>query len=89
MLIVDVEAGDVPRQQVGGELHPLEGGADAPGQGLGDQGLSQTRNVFDQHMAFGQERDQKKLDGMLLPDNYMGYVFNDPLTQIKMHGQAS
>ena len=54
LLIVDIEAGDVSGQQIGGELHPLERGADASCQRLGDQRLSQTRNVFDKYVTVSQ-----------------------------------
>ncbi|MNI62170.1 hypothetical protein D3C73_1174770 [compost metagenome] len=49
--VVDRYAEYVGRQQVGGELHALEAQPQAAGQGMGQCGLAETGQVFDQQMA--------------------------------------
>ncbi|MNT02497.1 hypothetical protein D3C72_1369980 [compost metagenome] len=49
--VVDRYAEYVGRQQVGGELHAQEAQPQAAGQGMGQCGLAETGQVFDQQMA--------------------------------------
>ncbi|MNM46989.1 hypothetical protein D3C81_579470 [compost metagenome] len=63
---VDFGAGDVGREQVGGELDTMELGFDAFGQFLDGLGLGQARGAFDQHVAVGQEHDEQALDEFFL-----------------------
>ncbi|MNM52338.1 hypothetical protein D3C81_634150 [compost metagenome] len=63
---VDFGAGDVGREQVGGELDAMELRFDAFGELFDGLGLGQARRAFDQHVAVGQEHDQQPLDQFLL-----------------------
>ena len=51
-------ADDVRGQQVGGELHALEAQAQGRGQRVRKRGLAQARQVLDQQVAVGQQRDE-------------------------------
>ena len=55
LLVVEEGAGDVGRQQVGGELHPREVQAQHPGQAPRRQGLAEPGEVLEQHVALGQD----------------------------------
>ena len=56
-LVVDVRADHVRRQQVGGALHARELGVDRTRERAGERGLAHAREVLDQHVALGQQRD--------------------------------
>ncbi len=56
--VVDRDAEHVGRQQVGGELHPLEAQPEAGGHGVGEGGLAQPGQVLDQQMAAGEQRHE-------------------------------
>jgi hypothetical protein len=46
-------ADDVRRQQIGRELHALEGRADRAGEGLGQRGLAGPRVVLERELPDG------------------------------------
>ncbi|MDT4814903.1 hypothetical protein FQZ97_479210 [compost metagenome] len=66
---VDLGAGDVRRQQVGGELDAVELRLDAFGQLLDRLGLGQPRGAFHQQVAVGEEGDQQAVDELFLAEN--------------------
>ena len=66
---VDFGAGDVGRQQVGGELNTMELGFDALGEFFDRFGLGQTGSALDQHMAVGEQGDEQALDEFFLAEN--------------------
>ena len=49
-------------QQVGGELHALEAEAEAAGQCMCQRGLAQARQILDQQVPTGQQRDESQPD---------------------------
>ncbi len=51
-------ANDVRRQQVGGELHALETQSQRGCQRVRQRGLAEARQVLDQQVAVGQQRDE-------------------------------
>ncbi len=56
--VEDGHAEDVRRQQVGGELHALELQADGGRQRMRERGLAQARQILDQDVAVGEQRDE-------------------------------
>ena len=79
LLVVDREPRDVGRQQVGGELDPPEGGAEAPGDRLGEHGLAGARHVLDEQVAATQQGDQGQTDFVVLADDDALDVGEDPV----------
>ena len=72
LLVEDRDAGHVGRQQVGRTLEPLEGAADAPGQGSRQHRLGDARHVFEQDVPFGEvRRDRQRQDGPLADDDLL------------------
>ena len=65
--LIDVDAEDVGRQQVAGELHPAVFQAQHPGQAMGQRGLAHAGHVLDQQMAAGDQAGQSQADGLRLP----------------------
>lgn len=63
---VNLRAGDVGREQVGGELDAMELRFDAFCEFFDGFGLGQARCPFDQHVAVGQQHDQQPFDQFLL-----------------------
>jgi hypothetical protein len=68
---VDLGAGQVARQQIRGELDPVEIGLDPGGEGLDGTGLGESWGTFHQQMAVGEQRDQQPLDQDLLADDVL------------------
>ncbi|KPY58311.1 hypothetical protein ALO94_200270 [Pseudomonas syringae pv. spinaceae] len=63
---IDFRAGNVGRQQVGGELNTVELRFDAFCQFLDGLGLGQTRCALDQHVAVGEQGDEQAFDQLFL-----------------------
>jgi hypothetical protein len=72
LLVVDADAGDVRRQQVGGELDAADRAVDRPGQRLCQHGLADAGNVLDQQVPLGQQGDQRQAD-------HLGLALDHPL----------
>ncbi len=60
LLVVDAHAGDVRRQQVGGELDTPHRAVDGPGQRLGEHRLAHARHVLDEQMALREQHGQRE-----------------------------
>ena len=71
--VEDHGAGQVGRQQVGGELDALEVQVGDPGQGLDGQRLGQARHAFEQDVPRGQQGDHHPFQQFLLPDDDLGH----------------
>ena len=56
---VDTRAQDVAGQHVGRELQPRELAVETLRDGLGQQGLADARRIFDQEVAFRQQRNDR------------------------------
>ena len=69
-LVEDHHPGDIARQQVGCELHPLPGPGDRSGNGLRHRRLAGAGHVVDEQMAFGQQAAQSQ-------PNRLGFATND------------
>ncbi len=67
---VDARAGDVGREQVGGELDPGERPTSGFGQCADREGLRQSRRTFQQAVPTGHQRDEESLDHPLLADDH-------------------
>ncbi|KAG1085113.1 hypothetical protein G6F40_014284 [Rhizopus arrhizus] len=52
----------IGRQQVGGELHALEGEAEAAGQCMRQCGLAEPGQIFDEQMPAGKQGDKRQPD---------------------------
>ena len=60
---------DVARQEVGGELDPLELDAERRSQGPDQQGLGKAWHALKEHVAPGEKRHEQALDGGILADD--------------------
>ena len=89
LLVVDVEPGDVGRQEVRRKLDALERRTDTSRQGLGDQRFPQAGEVLQQHVAVGQESHQQEFDGGLFAHNDAGDVLHDPFARVERHDGIS
>lgn len=58
VLVEQVGAGEVSRQQIGGELGAGELQTQRPGEAAGGQGLAEAGHVFEQHVAAGDDAGQ-------------------------------
>ena len=66
LLVVDRDAGDVGRQQVGRELDPAHRRVDAARQRLAEHRLADARDVLEQQVALGQQHDERRRDDLAL-----------------------
>jgi hypothetical protein len=64
--IVNADAEHVARKQIRSELNALEGAMKGFGERLRQRGLADAGNVFNEQVAAGKERDQRKLNGFFL-----------------------
>ena len=67
--IVDADAKHVARKQIRSELNPLEAAMKRFGKRLCQRGLADARYVFDKQVAPREQRDERKLDGLLLAED--------------------
>ena len=70
--MIDADAQDVTGQQVGSELHALEGAVEGFRERLGQGGFADAGNIFDQQVAAGKKRDQGELNDVFLAENGAG-----------------
>ena len=61
-LVEHHHAGDVARQQVGGELDPLPRAGDRSGDRLGEAGLAGPRHVVEEQVTLGEQAAQRETD---------------------------
>jgi hypothetical protein len=61
-------------------LNPSKGSPNAFGQRLGDQGLSQSRDILQQDVPVGKKGHHQQLNRMLFAHNDTSDVFDNPLT---------
>ena len=66
---VDLRAGQVGREQVGGELDPPEREVERLGQGADGPGLGQAGDALDQDVPAGQQGDDQPLEQRALADD--------------------
>ena len=71
-LIVDGDADDVARQQIGCKLHASQLAADGARERARERRLADAGHVFDEQVPAGEERDERELDGV-------GLAFESPL----------
>ena len=65
----DLGAGQVGREQVGGELDAVKAAFELLGQLTDGAGFGQARSPFDEQVAIGQQGDQQGLDQLRLTDD--------------------
>ena len=82
LLVEDLGAGDVGRHQVGRELDPLEGEVEDLGERLDEQRLGETRHAGDQAVAAGEERHQHLVDDLVLADDDLAELGEDPAAPV-------
>src|SRR5207302_3394972 len=70
--IVDADAEDVARKEVGSELDALESALERFCKRLRESRLSNARNVFDEQVAAREKRDQSELNRFFLAVNGAG-----------------
>ena len=69
LLIVHVGPHDVRRQEVRRELNTLEFAAKGPGEGVRQQGLGETGEVLEQHVAVGEDAHAHASQVLFLADD--------------------
>ena len=74
LAVVEAAAGDVGRQQVGGELDAVEPAGEAAGNGLAHQGLAHAGHVFQQNVFAGQQRDYRQAHHVRLAEDHAGNI---------------
>ena len=72
-LMVDLRAGYVRREEIGGELDARKPGVEVPRQALDRSGLRQARQPFHEQVAVGQEADHEPLDDVFLADDGLAH----------------
>jgi len=77
--VVDQGADEVGRKEVGGELNPLEGGLHGLGESGHGEGLGQSRDPFDEHMAVAEDTHQQPVDKVMLAHNHVLNLQPQPL----------
>jgi 16S rRNA (adenine1518-N6/adenine1519-N6)-dimethyltransferase len=77
--IEDQRAGDVSREEVGRELHALEGGVDRRRQRLDEKRFRQPRQPFDEHVPANEQRDDEPVDGPILPHHHPPHLGPQPV----------
>src|SRR4051794_23347118 len=82
LLVEDRDTGDIGRQQVGRELDALKRAADRARDRLRQHSLAGARYIFQQHMAFADQRDQHQLNRLTLADNYFFDIRGDPIDRL-------
>jgi len=88
LLVINVETGDIRRQQVRRELNSPEEPAHAPGQTLGNQKSFQPGISSIKNMTVREKCHQKEFDGLFFPNNHMRDIFYNPLTKAKIHDRS-
>ena len=83
LLVEDLGAGDVGRHQVRRELDPLEVEVEDVGERLDEQRLGQPGHAGDQAVAAGEERDEHLLDDLVLADDDLAELGEDPLAAVR------
>ncbi len=81
-------AGDVVGQEIGRALDAFEGAAEAAGQGAGQHGLGHARHVLQQHVPFGQKRDQSQDDLIAFADDDFLDIVNNAVGQGRGRGRT-
>ena len=85
---VDHRADQVGRQQVGGELDPLEAGREGLGQRLDGRGLGQPRHALQEDMPVGKQPHQQAGNHLLLPDDRLAQFGLEAMDQVRLFRDA-
>ena len=80
--VPDRHAGDVGGQEVGGELHAAPRTTDRTRDRLGERGLADAGNVFDQQVTFGEQADEREVNGAALPAQHAFELCRQRVEQI-------
>ncbi|SPF47293.1 hypothetical protein SBA1_730005 [Candidatus Sulfotelmatobacter kueseliae] len=64
------DAEHVGRQHVAGELHPLKGAVNGPGQSLSERGFADPGNAFNQQVPAGENRHQSQAHHFVAAANH-------------------
>ena len=67
--VVNITAGEVAGQQIGGELNALKPGMHGTGQRLDRRGFGQAGHPFEQDMPARQQTDDQPVEQVGLPNN--------------------
>ena len=80
--LVDADADEVGRQQIGRELDPLPAAVDRGRQRLGQAGLADAGHVLDEEVPFGEQAHHRQLDRVDLAVEHLGDVRGDRVEQL-------
>ena len=86
VFVEDLGAGDVRRHQVGRELDALEAEIQDLGERLDQQRLRQSRHAGDQAVAAREQRDQDLIDDLVLADDHLAQLGENPLRGLQRPG---
>ena len=81
-LVVDVAAGDLARQQVGGELDAAVRDVQHLGEGVGYQRLGESGVVLDQDVAVGEDAHQHLPEHPVLAYDHLRHGVDHPFCQV-------
>ena len=76
---VDAGADEVGRDEVRGELDPLERRVEDVGEGLDRQRLGEARHALEEEVAAGEQRDEDPLEHRVLADDHAPDLVEDGL----------
>ncbi len=78
-LVVEVDADDVCRNQIGGELNAFEAAIDRARKRLGEGRFTDSRDVLNQHMPAAEDRNQQEINDFVLADDHACHILpNSP-----------
>ena len=82
LLVKDADAGNVRGQQIRRKLDALKAAADRAGERLGQGGLANAGDIFEQDMPFTKERNQQQFDHFLFAHDDAGDIFAHALGEL-------
>jgi hypothetical protein len=77
LLVIEEEPGDIGRQQIGRELDATERAVQTAREGSRQRRLAHAGHVFDEHVAFTQQRHGQQLDRLGFPDNDTSHLLDE------------
>src|ERR1019366_1754046 len=76
------DTGDIAGEQVGSELHPLEGAATGSRQRFGKHGLANPGYILDEHVPAAEEGEDAELDLLILANDHGSDTLHQPADEI-------
>ncbi len=80
LLVIEIGAGDIGGEEVGGRLDAAEGTAEGLSDGAGEHGFADAGDVLEEDVALAEDSDEDELDGGRLADDHLFNVIKDTFT---------